>query len=223
MINIGKTNRCHPSNEPPDNLFYDHTKSKNSTPESTMRMAENIVDFKNSQIRKYNLSSDRHGLCRWDIYYTHIEVEVIKYLLTNNIHVVIVPPNMTDDLQQMDKGVNAPLKSMIKRRFVEWRAEQSIDQLQNGVNAMDVFVDYGLTALKNIHVQWVSNAWKYVEEQGFIADSFRQVDNNLVGYTHWDDEWILNEYKNNKFMVVDPLTVNNANDDSEIDVDVDTH
>ena len=25
------------------------------------------------------------------------------------------------------------------------------------------------------------------------------------GYIRWDDQWILNEYKNNKFMVIDPL------------------
>ena len=149
-------------------------------------------------------------MCRWDVFYTHIGLEVIEHLLQNNVHVVIVPPNMTDDLQQMDKGVNAPFKAMLKRRFVEWRAQQSIDQLSRNINAEEVYVKYGLSALKNLHVQWTSTAWKYCEERGFIADSFRQVDDNLVGYTHWDDKWIINEYKSNGFKI---CTEPNENDD----------
>ena len=130
-----------------------------------------------------------------------ITLEVINYLLSQNILIAIVPPNMTDDLQQMDKGINGPFKKHLRRRFVDWRASESVRQLNDGVDAEEVYVKYGLTALKTIHVKWSSNAWKYVEEKGFIADSFRQVDENLVGYTRWDDNWIANEYKNNNFVV----------------------
>ena len=203
-INKGKTTKCHPTLPAPDNIFYDHTASKNSTPDSTIRFAKKgVVEFKNSQIAKYNLTVDRHALCRWDIFYTHITEDVIKYLLENNVHVVIVPPNMTDDLQQMDKGVNASFKYMLRRRFVDWRATQSINQLNDGITAEDVFVKYGLKALKNIHVGWTASAWTYVEEQGLIKKSFDMVDDNLVGYTRWDDKWIANEFKNNNFVRAD--------------------
>ena len=196
----------------PDNIIFDHTESKNSTPESVLRFAKNvIVPFKQSQIEKYknhpkytkyNLSNQSHALCKWDIYYAHVTDEVIDYLLQHNIHVAIVEPNMTDDLQEMDKGVNGPFKKHLRKKFVNWRASQSILQLNDGIDAEDVYVEYGLTALKTLHVKWVSNAGKYIEDRGIIADSFVQVDNNLVGYSRWNDDWILNEYKNNNFNIV---------------------
>ena len=147
----------------------------------------------------------RHALCRWDIHYTHVIGDVLQYLERQNIHVAIVPPKTTDDLQQMDVGVNGPFKSYLKRSFTNWRASQSIEQMRQGVKAEDVYVNYGLTALKNLHVQWTSTAWKLVEENGFISDSFRKVDENLVGYTHWDDSWIVNEYKTNGYQVYNEI------------------
>ena len=64
----------------------------------------------------------------------------------------------------------------------------------------EIGVQYGLRALKTIHVKWTSDSWKYVGEEVCIADSFREVDENLVGYTRWDDNWIANEYKKNNFV-----------------------
>ena len=185
----------------PDNLFFDHTPSKNSTPESTLRMAHNIIAFKKEQIKRYKLAEDRYGLCRWDIFYTHVTKEVLDFLVANRMRVVIVPPNMTDGLQQMDKGVNAPLKAMLKKNYTTWRSDQSIHQMAKGISAEDVFVKFGLKALKTIHVKWVASAWKYIEEQGFISKSFELVDDNLIGYTHWNEDWILNEYAKNGFEI----------------------
>ena len=58
------------------------------------------------------------------------------------------------------------------------------------------------------------------------ADSFRQVDDkfNLVGYTHWDEKWIKNEYKTNGFQIIDPLNSTDNDDEGEfVEVDVDSH
>ena len=148
-----------------------------------MRFAKKVIyRFVKKQREKYNLNETDHALVKWDIYYTHIDVGVLQWLLSKNIHVVIVPANYTDDLQEMDVAINKPFKTQLAHGFVNWRAGVACDQLNAGVTPEQVFVDYGLKAIKHLHVQWVKSAWKYCIDNGFIKKAFKKVDNAFVHY-----------------------------------------
>ena len=177
---------------------FDHSATKWSTPDTTPLFISNcLIDFKKSQCEKYNLPLDSPVLLKCDIYYTHRDPAALQLLKQNNMRVAYIPANMTDELQEMDVNINGPMKERLSNDFVSWRADKSIAQLKNGVDAKDVYVNYGLKAIKNVHVGWVASAWKYCEEQGFIKQGFEKVDNNLVGYDRWDDSWIQNKQNNN--------------------------
>eukprot|EP01084_Bolivina_argentea_P143029 251233_1 len=197
-INKGKTTRCHPKFDEeklPPNMYMDHSYNTWSDEETIMNYAKDVVvPFKNEQIQKHNLPENSHALLRWDIYYVHLFDSVIKYLLSHNVHVVIVPPDTTDDLQQMDQSVNAGFKYKLKLNFTEDRAKKSIEELLVGIDCDKIHMDYHLKALKNKHVKWVSNAWKYCEDKDLIRKSFDIVENNCVGYSSWNDNRIANEY-----------------------------
>eukprot|EP01083_Nonionella_stella_P085614 237437_1 len=193
----GTTTRCEPRLKPvPENMRFDHTHNSWSEPESILRyLKHHVVPFTKNQCKKYDLVyDDEHFLMCWDIHYSHIDADVLEYAKSQRIHIIVVPANMTDDLQEMDKGVNGPLKAKLKENFVSYRAQQSVEGLAAGLKPDEIYIDYGLLALKVPHAKWSSNAWKYVEEEGHIEDSFRQVDDNLVGYARWDDAWVQNEW-----------------------------
>ena len=46
----------------------------------------------------------------------------------NDIHVYLLPPNTTDQLQPMDLSMNKPAKDFLKRYFEDWYAEQVTTQ-----------------------------------------------------------------------------------------------
>ena len=47
---------------------------------------------------------------------------------SNDIHVCLLPPNTTDQLQPMDLSMNKPAKDFLKRCFEDWYAEQVTTQ-----------------------------------------------------------------------------------------------
>ena len=46
--------------------------------------------------------------------------QLLKFLDTNNISVILVPPNCTDRLQPLDLSVNKAAKEFLRRKFHEW-------------------------------------------------------------------------------------------------------
>eukprot|EP01084_Bolivina_argentea_P179875 310799_1 len=199
----GKTDRCHPRCDEPDNVVFDHSENHWSDPDTTHGFVEDVLlPFYESQRRKYHLPYGSHALLRWDVYYTHRLDDILLHLQNKYpfIHIVFVPAGETDKLQQMDVAVNKPMKGRLKVHFVDWRCAQSMQQMANGISANDVYVDYGLVALKIIHVKWVSEAWDYVIKSGFIKNAFTKVEKNLVGYSSWSDDMIGNGKCNAKIV-----------------------
>ena len=55
---------------------------------------------------------------------------------------------------------------------------------------MSMWTDYGLRALKGLHVGWIQSAWTSMIEQELVRKSFKLVDDALVGYKEWNDDMI---------------------------------
>ena len=88
-----------------------------------MRFAKRVIyKFVEKEREKYNLNETDHTLVKWDIYHAHIDVGALQWLLSKNIHVIIVPANYTDDLQEMDAVINKSFKTQLAHGFVNWIA-----------------------------------------------------------------------------------------------------
>ena len=53
--------------------------------------------------------------------------DALTLMDSNNINVILLPPNMTDKLQTLDVSVNKPAKSFSKRKFEEWYAFYNLE------------------------------------------------------------------------------------------------
>eukprot|EP01083_Nonionella_stella_P069770 186195_1 len=190
-LSKGTTARCHPKPDViPQNMYLDHTYNTWSDPESTKRFAEDcIIPFKAKQAQKYNISPTTHALLKWDIYYTHLEDEAIDALEKMNIHVAIVPPNMTDDLQEMDVSVNKPFKDQLRDQFTRDRNKKSMDMIAKGFDASDIHYDYSMSSLKDKHMMWVSRSWNSMIENRYKEfNKDKSIDEDWVRFVDEDEE-----------------------------------
>ena len=73
---------------------------------------------------------------------------ILKYLDSNNVNVVLIPPNCTDRLQPLDLSVNRSAKEFLLYEFQEWYAQQVCNQLQGKVDAASLF------AIKHCKTSW---------------------------------------------------------------------
>ena len=72
--------------------------------------------------------------------------------------------------------------------------------------------------------QCVGNVWECVAVPEFSSDSFTQVDDDLVGYAHWDESWKPNECKTNEFVFHNELNLtSSSSDDETVECDVVRH
>ena len=88
---------------------------------------------------------------------------VTELLDANNIHVCLLPPNTTDQLQPMDLSVNKPGKDFLKRCFEDWYAEQVTTQLE-GRNAESTDlepVSLSLPVQKELGAKWLVQMAEY--------------------------------------------------------------
>ena len=88
---------------------------------------------------------------------------MIEPLESNNIHVCLLPPNTTDQLQPMDLSVNKPAKDFLKRCFEDWYAEQVTAQLDGRDTESTELepVSLSLPVLKELGAKWLVQMSEY--------------------------------------------------------------
>lgn len=81
-----------------------------------------------------------------------------------NVHVVYLPPNVTDLLQPLDISINKPAKSFLKRKFEEWYAEEIFKQLRGPDSTSDRLepVDLSLPVMKELCSKWILEMFEYI-------------------------------------------------------------
>ena len=57
--------------------------------------------------------------------------QIVQLLSDNNVHVALIPPNCTDQLQPMDLSVNKPAKEFLRSKFSDWYSEQVRQQIDD--------------------------------------------------------------------------------------------
>ena len=73
----------------------------------------------------------------------------------NNCDVVIVPHNLTNEIQSLDLSVSKTAKAFIQNKYNDWFADQVFVELQNGTDPTGVKISLKLSDLKHLHARWI--------------------------------------------------------------------
>ena len=80
--------------------------------------------------------------------------QIVQLLSDNNVHVVLIPPNCTDQFQPMDLSVNKPAKEFLRSKFSDWYSEKVRQQI-------DDVDDIGKVELVPVDLRfWPSGWWR---------------------------------------------------------------
>ena len=107
-----------------------------------------------------------------------VTTAINELLETHNIHVWLLPPNTTDQLQPMDIAINKLAKDFLKRKFEHWYSNEVTKQLQ-GVSDVELVeiqpVDLSMAAIKELSAQWVVEMAEYIASNPqFVVNGFRR-------------------------------------------------
>ena len=147
VIYSGKTSRCHPRFQFPQDWNITHSPNHWSNELTTIEyISEVIVPY----------------------------VENVRDLIEeNNIHVCLLPANTPDQLQPMDISMNKPAKDFLRRKFDDWYSSQISQQLEDDIETAQAQlepVDLGLPILK---AKWLTEMSQYISDDPlFIANGF---------------------------------------------------
>ena len=104
--------------------------------------------------------------------------QIVQLLSDNNVHVVLIPPNCTDQLQPMDLSVNKPAKEFLRSKFSDWYSEQvcqQIDDVEDIGKVELVPVDLRLVVMRELSAQWLVEIFDYISSNPqFIVNGFEK-------------------------------------------------
>ena len=107
-----------------------------------------------------------------------IRDQIVQLLSDNNVHVVLILPNCTDQLQPMDLSVNKPAKEFLRSKFSDWYSEQvrkQIDDVEDIGKVELVPVDLRLVVMRERSAQWLVEMFDYISSNPqFIVNGFEK-------------------------------------------------
>ena len=179
LVYQGKTERCHPKYNFPEDWHITHSPNHWST-EETMKDYLNHVLFPYiDRIRaSYDLGDDYPALAIFDNFKGQITKDVLHLLENHNVHSVRLPANCTDRLQPMDISVNKAAKDFIRQKFNEWYSEKVAEQLGDNTDVEQQLIEpVNLTGvvLKTVGAKWLVQMHEYLQDNpGLIVNGFRK-------------------------------------------------
>ena len=130
LVYQGKTGKCLPKFKFPEDWDIAYT-SNHWCNETTMRqyISKIILPYIRCKCEELKLAVDQPVVLIFDNFKGQCTPQLLKFLDTNNISVILVPPNCTDRLQPLDLSVNKAAKEFLRRKFHEWYAKQVCSHL----------------------------------------------------------------------------------------------
>ena len=93
-----------------------------------------LLPYLEDKRKELKLSPTHRALVLFDNCKDQCTEEMFKLLDSNNINIVLIPPNCTDRLQPLDVSVNKSVKEFLRQKFHSWYAESVSTQLNGSVN-----------------------------------------------------------------------------------------
>ena len=173
LIYKGKTDRCHPKFQFPDNWDITHAPRHWSTEETMRQNIEKIILPYVERIRG-DVGSDKAALVIMDNFKGQKNESILNLLEDNNILVSLLPPNTTNALQPMDISVNKPAKDYLKRCFEDWYASEIQKQLEENEDLEDEEpslkpVDLSFPVPKELGAKWLVGMFEYIRDNPQIT------------------------------------------------------
>ena len=82
------------------------------------------------------------------------------------MHIVLIPPNLTDRLQPLNLSVNKSVKDFLKRQFQEWYADLVSAQVQK---CQVELIDLRLSIVKSLGAKWMDKLYDYLKSKHEIV------------------------------------------------------
>ena len=146
--------RLHPKVRFPESFHITHSSNHWSNESLVIEYLNKIIfPFLANKRNQLNLPYDAKALLIFDVFKGQTTKTVNELLQKNNCIVIRVPSNHTNSFPPLNISVNKSAKSYITGRYQDWYAEKVFEQLNRGVQAHDVTVDFRLSTIKPIHAR----------------------------------------------------------------------
>ena len=172
VIYSGKTKRCLPSAEFPDDWNITYTPNHWANEETTERhILTVIVPYLEQCRRKLSLHEDHPALVIFDRFKGQCTTKIMSLLEENHIRFVVVPANCTDRLQPLDISVNKAVKENLHKQFQEWYSTQVSKMIDSKETQQ---VDLKLSVIKPLGAKWLMNTFEYIKANpSIIVNGFK--------------------------------------------------
>ena len=163
LIYGGKTERSIPKFQFPKSFALSANPKHFSNTDETLKLTDDIIlPYIQHERANLQLRDDHPALLILDVFSGQMTRIVLDKLQENNIHLVRVPPNMTNLFQPPDLTVNGAAKAYMKRRFTEWYSKEIWKELEAGKDLDDIDIKLTLTILKPLHARWLGDLYDYL-------------------------------------------------------------
>ena len=92
-----------------------------------------------------------------------------KFCAKNSCEIVIIPHNLTNKFQPLDRSVNKTPKYFISDIYNSWLANEVLKQLRAGKAAADVQVSLKLSVIKPLHAKWIADLCNTLKDDKEMA------------------------------------------------------
>ena len=174
LIYQGKTTKCLPQVQFPLDWNIVCTANHWSN-EETMEVyiTKIIMPYLSETKRKLNIPLDHPALLLFDNFKRQCTEKLLKLLDSNNINVVLIPPNCTDRLQPLDLSVNKAAKEFLQKKFQNWYATQVCVQLDEKLEKEAI--DLRLSVMKPLGAKWIIELYDYLKgKPDVIKNGFKE-------------------------------------------------
>ena len=155
LIYGGKTQQSFPRFIFPDGFSPSCNPKHFSNAEESVKIIKEVllpyIEDQRKKLRKPNQTA----LLTMGVFRGQITDGVTSLLTEHNVHVVLVPNNMTHLFQPLDLTVNKHCKSFLKRLFSKWYSQQIKNQLSIGKKIEEADIKFTHTMIKPLHAQWL--------------------------------------------------------------------
>ena len=124
-----------------------------------------------SKRQALKLPENAKALLIFDVFKGQTTSAVNDLLKKNDIIAIHVPNNHINLFQPLDISVNKSAKCFIADKYLDWYAENVLQEFNRGVVTHDVKVDVQLSIMKPLHAKWTIEMYHHLKSSKQIVIS----------------------------------------------------
>jgi len=176
LVYQGKTTRYFPKFQFPSGLSITCPENHRCN-EQTMKLyiTDVTLPYLHQARQKLDLSPTHRVLLIFDNFKGQCTEVLLKLLDAENINVILIPANCTNQLQPLDLSVNKAAKEFLHNQFQQWYASQVCLQLE-GKAEMEP-IDLRMSVIKPLGAKWLVNVYDHLKSRpSIIINEFKELE-----------------------------------------------